>query len=87
MGEPQSSRIQRRVLGVAFLFAGIAATVWLSQVLIARGYEIDELGIANYSLPIDFVLGGVALLGLVGGGILVWRARDHVTEPEPTEPE
>lgn len=82
MSEAQDSRLQRRVLGVALLFAGIAATVWLSQVLIARGYEIDELGIPSYSLPIDFVLGGVALIGIVGGSILVWRARDHATEAE-----
>lgn len=79
MSETQGSKIQQRVLGVAFLFAGIAATVWLSQVLIARGYEIDELGIPNYSLPIDFVLGGIAVLGLVGGSILIWRARDQAT--------
>ncbi|MBX3094428.1 MAG: hypothetical protein KF680_07835 [Cryobacterium sp.] len=77
MSETQGSMVQRRVLGVAFLFAGVAAGVWLSQVLVARGHEIDELGISGYSLPIDFVLGGIALLGIVGGSILIWRARDH----------
>lgn len=76
MRESPTARVRLRLLAIAMLVAGAAFGLWLARVLIDRGGEIDERGIAPYSLPTDYLLGTASALLVVVGGILLWRVRD-----------
>lgn len=76
MTEARRAQIRNRIIGLVLIGVGLLLVAWISAIGSARFDEIDALGASGYYLPTDFILAGACLAALIGGSVLVWRARD-----------
>lgn len=76
MTQSRRAQLRNRTLGLTLIGIGIALVLWIAAIGSARLDEIDALGTSGYYLPTDFVLAGACVAALIGGSVLVWRARD-----------
>ena len=63
--------VRRVIAGSASVALGVIVLLVWAEVLVKRGYDVDEAGAEGYSLVTDYVLLGVAI-ALIAAPIVIW---------------